>query len=79
MVEEDVQRDHDHDDNGDVGNVDDLHLPGLAVGVVVEDHLQLVGGARGVHQPCDELLHLKVCTYHHITSYLSHALAAADV
>ena len=34
------------------------HLPGFPIRVVVEDDLQLVGGARVVHQAGDKLLHL---------------------
>ena len=36
-----------------------IHLPGFPIRVVVEDDLQLVGGARVVHQPGDEILHLR--------------------
>ena len=34
------------------------HLPGFPIRVVVEDHLQLIGGARVVNQTRDKLLHL---------------------
>ena len=53
-----------------------IYLPGFPIRVVVEDDLQLVGGARVVHQPGDEILHLREKNHHLSQVSLAPGLAA---